>query len=454
MNYPFLIDGNSEAALELLAKELRDPEHRFLAFVGAGVSRQCGLPLWKELMIKMDEEVQEIHPRLPQVREGVRQNSDLLWQAEVFRLELERKNRYSRFLRKTFSKQLPRENTVIHHLVKLPFRHFLTTNYDTFLEQALVDQKLEYDEFDWNNREESRDFFLNYLSPKTHRYVLHIHGRSDQPHNIVLTYRDYVKRYVESLEYVDKLSILLATLRLVFIGFSLEDPDLRFILRQVNSRFATGDVQHYSILGFSKANELQAENERKRLESQFGISSIFYDDADGHAALKEVLALLNGSGWPMPEKFQDIPPITPLSPSINGSVITSNQDQPTKSLKTKPSVSWDDDPHKGYFGGSPTNSNGTRHLSVKCFSPSKGIYPLELKVESIGPDPLKGKVIFHVHPTFPRSKYEVEAHNGEAILKLKAYGAFTVGVECDDKKTRLELDLAEQEELPEKFRKN
>ena len=68
--------------------------------------------------------------------------------------------------------------------------------------------------------------------------------------------------------------------------------------------------------------------------------------------------------------------------------------------------------------------------------------------------PLEGTVVFHLHPTFPRPRVEVAAENGSASLEIAAYGAFTVGVECDGGRTRLELDLAEHERLPEEFRRS
>ena len=433
MEHSYLIDATSEATMESLARDLSSPGQGLLAFVGAGVSRQAGLPLWKELMVDMDAEVEKIRKRPQQVRAGVLQHADLLWQAELFRLELERRSVYEKYLRKRFRRNLPPGDSVIRGLARLKFRHFLTTNYDTFLEQALGAENQEYDEFDWTNRQECRDFFLNYLSPTGPRYVVHIHGRSDQPQSIVLTHRDYVRRYVETMEYVEKLSILFATLRLVFVGFGLEDPDLRFILRQVNSRFGAGDVQHYAVLGFNRANEAQAQIERERLERQFGIASIFYDDANGHAALKDVLQFLE-------------PPEAAVEFSLPAP-------EPPRKTITTPAVSWNDDPHKGRFGGSPVDRNNTRRLSAQLRNTGQdGLYAIRLLVESIGGTPLQGIVTFHVHPTFARQTYERPAVDGTASLDLEAYGAFTVGAECDDHTTLLELDLAELEFFPQSFR--
>jgi hypothetical protein len=44
------------------------------------------------------------------------------------------------------------------------------------------------------------------------------------------------------------------------------------------------------------------------------------------------------------------------------------------------------------------------------------------------------------------------AEKGAATLEIAAYGAFTVGVEANHGKTRLEIDLAELESAPRLFR--
>lgn len=470
MNLPYLIDTASEAVLHSLARDLATPGQGLLAFVGAGVSRQAGLPLWKELMHDMDAAVEKIRSRPQQVRKGVLEHPDLLWQAEIFRLELERRSVYARFLRHRFDASLPPADTVIRNLVRLKFRHFLTTNYDTLLEQALDAQNLKYEEFDWTNRQESRNFFLNFLAVDGDPHVVHIHGRFNQPDTIVLSHADYLKRYVETPEYVDKLSVLFATMRIVFAGFGLEDPDLRVVLRQVNSRFGTGDVQHYAVLGFNRLNQAQAQIERDRLERQFGIAAIFYDDKDGHAALKDVLGFLEAQQpSPAPQEPLRDPAVSTTGGSSGFTSLHDARDHALPNLvpiepaapappppsPPSPADIWNDDPHKGQFGGQPENPAKTRRLSVQYLgAESNGLYSILLVVESIQAPPLQGEVVFHVHPTFARPTYRARAVNGKATFELAAYGAFTVGVECEEKKTRLELDLAEQPNLPKEFRES
>jgi hypothetical protein len=115
----------------------------------------------------------------------------------------------------------------------------------------------------------------------------------------------------------------------------------------------------------------------------------------------------------------------------------------------------EDDPQKGQWGGQAENN--LRRLSATVTeSPIPGFYEVTLKVVSLNKDlPLKGLVKFHLHPTFQNPSPVIAAQNGEAVLQLPyVYGAFTVGAEADEGKTKLEYDLAEDKSFPKAFRAN
>jgi hypothetical protein len=112
-----------------------------------------------------------------------------------------------------------------------------------------------------------------------------------------------------------------------------------------------------------------------------------------------------------------------------------------------------EDPQCGRWGGKSVR-NG-RALSAAVASVSSDWFDIELTVKSVGPrkvEPLKGLVIFHLHPTFDEPKQAVEAIDGVATLELQAWGAFTVGALVDNGSTMLELNLAKVARAPKKFR--
>lgn len=113
----------------------------------------------------------------------------------------------------------------------------------------------------------------------------------------------------------------------------------------------------------------------------------------------------------------------------------------------------DNDPQKGMWGGL-IESNG-RKITAIVRETVINIDWFSVSLEVVSTDAsrkLTGDVIFHLHPTFPRSVITVEAIKGVAKLELVAYGAFTVGVECDGGDTKLELDLSTVESAPALFK--
>ena len=67
-------------------------------------------------------------------------------------------------------------------------------------------------------------------------------------------------------------------------------------------------------------------------------------------------------------------------------------------------------------------------------------------------EPLAGEIEFHLHPSFHPSVIRVPAEVRSAQVKLRAWGAFTVGASADSGRTKLELNLAELADAPEEFR--
>jgi hypothetical protein len=113
-----------------------------------------------------------------------------------------------------------------------------------------------------------------------------------------------------------------------------------------------------------------------------------------------------------------------------------------------PSEIWEADFNKGKFGGS--NRTATRLLSAELGKITDNYVEVMLTVKSTDPlkDPLKGRVAFYLHPTFTVPIIYVDAADSCAQTDICAADAFVVGVECDDGRTVLELDLAKIQGFP------
>jgi hypothetical protein len=110
------------------------------------------------------------------------------------------------------------------------------------------------------------------------------------------------------------------------------------------------------------------------------------------------------------------------------------------------------DPWKGKFGGNSSMNRRSISATVRQIIHDPEWFLVHLVVTGHpGADPLRDPVYFYLHDSFPVDSMVVQPENGRAELRLRAWGAFTVGVITDGGNTLLELDLA-GEEFPEPFR--
>jgi hypothetical protein len=109
-----------------------------------------------------------------------------------------------------------------------------------------------------------------------------------------------------------------------------------------------------------------------------------------------------------------------------------------------------DDPQRGQWGGRSEVSG--RRLSAEVREVGGDWFDVTLTVEGTSQWPLEGSVEFYLHPSFQPSKVVVPVEDGRALLRQRAWGAYTVGVATDGGSTRLELNLAELPDAPEVFR--
>ncbi|MBC9251315.1 hypothetical protein A9179_13655 [Pseudomonas alcaligenes] len=112
------------------------------------------------------------------------------------------------------------------------------------------------------------------------------------------------------------------------------------------------------------------------------------------------------------------------------------------------------DPWKGQFGGLAEAGGLRLSARVEPFAGSTEWFLIHLQLRAASPrQTLRGPVRFYLHPTFARSQLTIDTPpEGVIELRLKAWGAFTVGVLVLEENTRLELDLAELADAPAVFK--
>jgi hypothetical protein len=158
----------------------------------------------------------------------------------------------------------------IHELIAaMPFRGYLTTNYDNLLERAYVHVRNR--QIDWACSEEVKRMAM--LIQKS-SFLLKLHGDLSTPESIVLAHRDYA-RLLSDQKYLGVLTDLLSTYSVLMLGYSLSDLDLLFCIDRLVQKGRSR--RHYLLSQRGRRNQI----ERSRLLKDRNIQVIEYIDNFG-----------------------------------------------------------------------------------------------------------------------------------------------------------------------------
>lgn len=450
-----------------------------LALVGAGASLGSGYPTWSQLLGQLQEELRGRSPRkvAPKLASVVKHLEDPAWQAEEYYNALGRPA-FHAFLRKTFA---PRPAAEPHHLIaRLGFRHVLTTNFESCIEDAFqkADKNREVKRVIWSDDAKVHDFFADLAESDPGVSVVYLHGHESDPASIVLKESDYSRTYLRE-ENRRRLIALFMTQPIVFIGFSMNDPDLGQIMREVLFSLPRRPAQspsgqpsgrspsprHFALFGYRTAPERDLI--RRRMEGKFGLEVVFYrivSTPDGkayrHDNLLSLLEAIGRAASPNPATSTDATDSTRVAvtkaPDIErrvvegeGLLVPADGDSlMPQRVESDIENLFELDPHKGAFGGAAIRDG--LELRVARIKERSAWIEFDLEVRRIGSGPFEGVVEFHYHPTFSPEVEEIAIRRRRARTRLEAVGAFTVGVEF--RGTRLELDLSEDDRFPPWFR--
>lgn len=208
-----------------------------IPFIGAGMSVQSGLSTWSDI-------ISEISDILSEKSEDPK--SELMWIkdngaleiADRFKTSLTPAN-YQKYLDKWFDTPglLPSDAHNLLFSIKWPF--LVTTNFDRLLELAYSNVCNRMARIAITFEQLVRAEATN--SP----YILKLHGSVDDPESVILTETDYARMGTERKDMLDHIEKNIMTFkRLLFIGFSMKDPEIRsaFLRSRISAKgYAVGD---------------------------------------------------------------------------------------------------------------------------------------------------------------------------------------------------------------------
>ena len=189
-------------------------ENNAAIFAGAGLSVPSGYVNWKELLRQFSDSIGL----------NIDKEYDLISVAQYYKNSAQSKNQISQKLIQEFTKD-SKDNNLLTLLTSMPIETFWTTNYDHLIEDNLkkagkrVDIKID------NND-------LSITPPNIDATVYKFHGDISRPYEAILTRDDYESFDKSHKLFIQTLRGDLISKTFVFVGYSLNDPDIQQIINR------------------------------------------------------------------------------------------------------------------------------------------------------------------------------------------------------------------------------
>ncbi len=251
-----------------------------VAFAGAGVSMSSGMPGWRDLVSNLIEEIRRIDPSKEQEFGEQVVAGQLTQAAQYAKIELGERAYFDVLLRLYRTSAKPSTN---HDLLsQIPFRGIITTNFDKLLETACT---LNTGLMPTIFTSLSTSALASVLF--SHRpFVFKFHGDIDHPESIILTKQDYDRVIFRSPHVKTFLHSIFSQNTVLFIGYSLNDPDFDLLLTELSVIFEGATPPHYAFL--PNPDAIKVGDLKRRLN----IRTVPYDSGANHEALTQMLQSL------------------------------------------------------------------------------------------------------------------------------------------------------------------
>ena len=260
-------------------RQSQDP----ILFAGAGVSAKAGIPVWGDYLEGL---AQVARPHAPYTYHQMmieigRKNYPLAATYYLLCADLRDAEKFKAIK----DPLLTYNSATIAALARLPFKAYVTTNYDRALHDVYASKRgkaaLEVHRGDPTLKE---------VLFTTDFYVARIHGRSEVPYSIVLS-KEHFADLVSDQSYIDFLAHVFTRRQVLFVGFSFLDPAVQHVLSVVQKNVGRlHDGAHLALLPKDADSQFIAQ-----LESN-NISKAFYDPQSGHKELWECIDTVNITG--------------------------------------------------------------------------------------------------------------------------------------------------------------
>jgi hypothetical protein len=288
--------------------ELRNAIYRgrCILFAGSSLSTQASTedgvhpPNWKDLLERMAQWCLERDLIDRETAEGILvlvNDGFLINAGQEIEEYLLRSQQLHHCLREVLLCDKAQVSEVHRLLVEIPFRTYLTTNYDIFIETAysMVKHRLlaKFYEFSIQNA------IMEYRERTDIPFIVKLHGDIENANSITLGDRTFERFLSNASNYWRDLENLLAMSSVLFIGFEKSDYDLEGFISKI--RVFNKSYKHWMVVPGSIFPVLRA----KRLREDKGIRIIQYRDDSTHSELIKFLRDLTSPPSPVRLPFEE-----------------------------------------------------------------------------------------------------------------------------------------------------
>jgi len=278
---PLSIEKEAQIPLHLI-EEVRNSTA--VLFVGSGLSIPLGYPSWKNLVSTLYKKIEKnLAINDEENRKWLKDNfaTQPDWSAEV--INSASHGGYFTSIREIFNKSGVEHELSWNHMLlsMLPFRSYITTNYDTLIEDYVsVFQLSPPSVYDY---EEALNNYLEYKNSE--RPVLKLHGCADKNiEKIILTSSDYYNLLNDD-RYIRLLSSIFSENTILCIGFSLKDRDFRFFLEERFHLYEKRCPPLYAVISDNETCPLEIN----LLRDKYNVHILLISDKDNFSELTSFL---------------------------------------------------------------------------------------------------------------------------------------------------------------------
>lgn len=211
------------------------------------------------------------------------EEGDLLTACEVAKNTLHTEN-FKRILLAEFAERRFQAAPIHRDIVEIDSRIVLTSNFDKIYDTA-ANSILSGDVL----VKSYRDNDIADIIRRPNRCIIKVHGSIDTPEDAIITRSDYAMMRNKYASFYRLLDALFLTHTFLFLGCSMNDPDLRLLLEDYSRRFGKAKP-HYVVTPGDRISAPVV----KVLEANMSLRILTYSVDNNHAELTASIGALRG----------------------------------------------------------------------------------------------------------------------------------------------------------------